>query len=205
MADTLNTTNLSRRSILGTGLAAAGALAGLSQLPLSAAETEPELMALYAKHQAQESVMLDAVEAADLAEYAARGQFPKPPESLIWRHSDGTPHYNNAGDPMVMTSALFDPKDLPESVRADLLAYESTCDAIRTKHNCPALRHVADGLEEESSRLWEAIAETPAHSLLGVAVKIGLGISVDSDMVMEAAARSDALRLAGFPENFGDQ
>jgi hypothetical protein len=173
MADSLNTTNLSRRSILGTGLAAAGALASLSPLPLSAAESEPELMALYSQYMANERVMLDATEVADEAQFAARKEFPKPPDSLTWRHSDGTPHYNNAGDPMVMTSELFDPKDLPEDVRADLLGYESTCDSIRDKHNCTALRQAANDLEESSNRLWETIAETPARSPLGVAIRLG--------------------------------
>jgi hypothetical protein len=204
MADSLNTTNLSRRTILGTGIAAAGALS-VSPLPGSAGEADHELTALYAQHRAQERLMLDAVEVADEAEYAARGQFPKPPDSLIWRHSDGTPHYNNGGDPMVMTSTLFNPEDLPNDVQADLLAYESACDAIRGKHNCAALRQVADELEEENSRLWEAIAETPSRSWQGVAIKIGLGISSCMETSMQAGARADAMRLAGFPDDFGEQ
>ena len=161
-------------------------------------------MALYVQYKAHEKVMLDAVEAADEAGFAARAQFPKPPDSLIWRHPDGTPHYNNAGDPMVMTSALFDPEDLPTEVRADLLNHEGACAAIGDKHNCSALRAVADDLEEESSRLWEAIATTPARTLLGVAIKIGLGVSAyaDCETPMQFAARTDALRLAGLPADF---
>jgi hypothetical protein len=98
-------------------------------------------------------------------------------------------------------------EELPDDVRADLLAYESACDAFREKHNCAALRQVADELEEEGNRLWEAIAETPAQSLIGVAIKIGLGISAYADMEtsMQAAARADAMRLAGFPDDFGEQ
>jgi len=204
MADSLNTTNLSRRSILGTGLAAAGALTALLPLSVSAAESEPELMRLYCQYKAHEKVMLDAVEAADEAGFVARAQFPKPPDCLIWRHADGTPHYNNAGDPMVMTSELFDPKDLPTEVRADLLNYERACDAIRDKHNCSALRAVADDFEEESSRLWEAIATTPSRTFLGVAIKVGLGVSAyaDCETSMQFAARTDALRLAGLPADF---
>jgi hypothetical protein len=52
-------------------------------------------MALYAQYMANERVMLDATEVADEAQFAARKEFPKPPDSLTWRHSDGTPHYNN--------------------------------------------------------------------------------------------------------------
>jgi hypothetical protein len=162
-------------------------------------------MALYSQYIAHERVMLDATEAADLAEYAARDQFPKPPPSLIWRYDDGTPHYNNAGEPMVMASTLFNPEDLPENVRADLLVYEKSCDLIRDRHNTASLRQVADDHEAESSRLWESIASTPARSILGVAIKIGLGVSAhpDCETVMEFAARADALRLAGLPHTFG--
>jgi hypothetical protein len=63
---------------------------------------------------------------------------------------------------------------------------------------------VADDLEEESSRLWEAIATAPARTLLGVAIKIGLGVSAyaDCETPMQFAATTDALRLAGLPADF---
>jgi hypothetical protein len=104
-----------------------------------------------------------------------------------------------------VTSTLFNPEDLPEDVRADLLVYESGCDVIRDQHNAASLRQVADDHEAESSRLWESIASTPARSILGVAIKIGLGVSAypDCETVMDFAARADALRLAGLPHTFG--
>ena len=48
MADSLNTTNLSRRTILGTGIAAAGVLVGADSLTAQAAESDTEIVTLFA-------------------------------------------------------------------------------------------------------------------------------------------------------------
>src|SRR5687768_14958066 len=68
MADSLNTTNLSRRSILGTGLAAAGAVSVLGSLPAAAGQADAKLLQLFAAYLEAETRDNEAYQAWDEAQ-----------------------------------------------------------------------------------------------------------------------------------------
>jgi hypothetical protein len=83
MADSLNTTNLSRRSILGTGLAAAGALSVLSSVTAKAADADAKFLQLYAAYLESEAKDNEAYGAWDEAQGDAKEQ-AGPVPALLW-------------------------------------------------------------------------------------------------------------------------
>jgi hypothetical protein len=102
MADSLNTTNLSRRSILGTGLAAAGALAAAAVPTAASTGSDYKLLQLCRNYEQLERAYARAAAASDNAQQARwakqkakeakRKQKPAPPRpAALTGHLDVWP------------------------------------------------------------------------------------------------------------------
>jgi hypothetical protein len=195
MADSLNTTNLSRRTILGTGIAAAGALTGVASLPVQAAESDREITALFA-------AVLEAEEGSNLAyaEYDeadanARAASPKPPQAIVHRWHDVFGFKQDEfGRPAILsrqviteyaqpsrwahmpepysTESLSKARRIAMERLAVLDAWETECARQRDIHCVDELDHKSKSRRQTYFDLWNRLEETPAQSITGVAIKL---------------------------------
>jgi hypothetical protein len=189
MADSLNTTNLSRRGMLGTGLAAAGAVSVLGSLSAQAAGTDARVLQLYDA--------FIAAEERDLAAYSA------------WDDARGEA-VGAAKAKLGIRPGQYSPPMLLEQWEA---AIDEQVEALGHTRLYRAAE-TAKGVYEES---WRALVDCPAQSVVGVAIKLAAAVHWDDSLRgiwtgehsgekgehLVMAARADALRLAGLPGDFG--
>jgi hypothetical protein len=143
MADSLNTTNLSRRSILGTGIAAAGALAALSPLPLKAAQADTEIIRLYAAY--VEAEQRDA--AASAAWDEARSKAVTAAKTKL-----GIVHKKGTEPP-------------PRFRAMPIEEWEAAIDKQVEALGFAPLQAATEAAEAARYEAWQALADTPAKSV----------------------------------------
>jgi hypothetical protein len=102
MADSLNTTNLSRRCILGTRIAAAGAVSVLGCLPVQAAEADAKLLQLLEAYKEAEAKDNEAYCAWDESQGNAKEQ-AGPPYLLGCGHRSPLPEVSPPESPASIT------------------------------------------------------------------------------------------------------
>jgi hypothetical protein len=184
MADSLNITNLSRRGMLGTGLAAAGALSVLSSVTPKAAEADAKLIALYAAYLEAEAKDNEAYAAWDDAQGKVQRRVRIAPV-LIWPsiiQASGLyaaqPDYDNPvmdRDAIEALVAKFpvDKQDFEREQRLRALEeWNVKCAAANKACRVDELRAAHEAAREARLALWDQLAESPAQSTIGIAVKL---------------------------------
>jgi hypothetical protein len=193
MADSFNTTNPSRRTILGTGIAAAGALASVASLPTQAAESDQEIAALFAAVLKAEERANAAYAEYDEADGNARGASPKPPQAIVHRWNDVFSFKQDEfGRPAILSrediaeyvkpsrwahmpdvaAAISDACNIAKKRLAILDAWEAECARQREVHCVSELEQKFQRLQQAYFDLWDKLEETPAQSITGVAIKL---------------------------------
>jgi len=212
-----------------TALASTAALAAICPLPLQAAETDAEIARLYTAYLEAEKRDAEAYAAYDEASGDARSK-TSPPPILLWPtvrlptglHSQ-VPDFDR---PVMDRQAIEDlvaqfPAHEQSEERTKRLQALEEWQAERAKHRVAyrvdELKAASDKAQEERYELWDQLAQTPAKSVTGIALKLVALFQWDDGLqdawsgksdpeyseIMCLAARADALRLAGMPHTFG--
>jgi hypothetical protein len=231
MADSLNTTNLSRRSILGTGFAAAGALSVLGTLPTQAAEADAKLLKLFAAYLESEAKDNEAYAAWDEAQAKGEARIRIAPV-LIWpsiiqasglyaaQPDFDNPVMDRAAIEELVAKFPVDKQDLERERRLRALEeWNAECAAANKAYHVDELEQASKAAARVRDEAWAALMDTPATSMSGVALKLAAVLRNDptAQMVWTGAkslsecqaagmllsARADALRLAGLPHTLG--
>lgn len=205
MADALNTTNLSRRTILGTGIAAAGVFVGAESLPAQAPETDKDIAALFAAVLEAEERSNAAYAEYDEADANASAASPKPPQAIVHRwHDDFGFKKDEFGRPAILSREViaeytqpFRWAYIPEGYRATAVskaqsvakerlaildAWEAECARQRDIHRVDELDHKSQSLRQTYFDLWNKLEETPAQSVTGVAIKLAAMMYWDDEL-----------------------
>ena len=221
----MSTSKLTRRAALtGTAAGAAAIVAGAAPALADLDQDRAEWLALWQDFLKQNPLACEAVNRKEKAEWPARDHYPVPPKILHMRVS-GQLVLNNRGKPMAASrqdiedhaAAMLrhwgdNPKD-GDGVRrgiekrlAALDAYQAECRAVDERFGVPALQAAEDAAQARLEATIDEITERPATSIVGIAVKLAMAryySSLNSCDELESAC-DDALRLAGLPEDMGE-
>jgi hypothetical protein len=181
--------NINRRSVI----ASATVFAALGPLPLAAAEADAEIVRLFAIYREAEehdrATWAEWDEARGKAVTAAKAKL-----GITNKKAEDSPRFRAM--PIEEWEAA-----IAKQVEALGLA---------------PLRAASEAAQNARYEAWDALADAPAKSVTGIALKLVALFQWDDDLqddwqgkgsslgtIMCLAARADALRLAGLPHTFG--
>lgn len=174
------TNTLNRRQAM-TGVAAIAAGATIATTALAGTtDLDQHLVDLFTKWQGLQRGILDATNKADMAEFAARKAYPKPPQSILekFKIENGgvTTHerieffyyqqvtvFNNTSD---RTKTVYKKR------HAALDKWEADKKHIYLRHNVPALLQALADITAKQKAVEIELINTPAKGLTGVQVKL---------------------------------
>jgi hypothetical protein len=179
--------NINRRSVI----ASATVFAALGPLPLAAAEADAEVVRLFAVYREAEE--------RDMATWAE------------WDEA--------RGKAVTAARAKLGITDKEGAARARAMPIEEWEAAIAEQVEVlgfAPLQAASEAAQNARYEAWDALADAPAKSVTGIALKLVALFQWDDDLqddwngkgstlgtIMCLAARADALRLAGLPHTFG--
>lgn len=198
---------MNRRHVLAaTAAGLAGAAVGASTAPAADDQDRAEWLALWQRWLAQSERHEAAIRAVDNAKALATPHYPAEPKAPMtvgrWEIRDDLPRF-------IEDRAANETARKAHGKASD--AWSLECDRIDEAFGIPALMETAEAEEEASLALDDEITERPANSWVGVAVKLALaryagllaGDHDDDDAAV--SAWRNATRLAGLPENMGEE
>lgn len=218
-----------RAALTGTAAGAAAVVAGTAPALADDDHDRAEWLALWRDLIAKARRANDAFHVLDEAECEARQEHPVPP-TIIQHRRNGELILGSDGRPLAITRGEMEWHheaerrtwgDHPQVAQrqkarsAALKAHNAACRKVDRRFNVPAIRAAAKAAQRAEDEVERAIAERPAQTIVGIAVKLAYWVRRDGGSPMLGAtlddapresraaimAYRDAARLAGLPED----